>query len=159
MGVQSVQGNKRKVRMTDMQFDWVKTVVILTGLLINSVCDLRRKQISLITTAIMAIMGIALHIAERLVTWEWAFALIPGMIFLVLAWATKQKIGYGDGFIFLSLGCLLEWESMLSVCVTAGIFAGIAALVLLVFFHKKGSYEIPFVPFIFIGYCVWRWLV
>jgi prepilin signal peptidase PulO-like enzyme (type II secretory pathway) len=69
---------------------------------------------------------------------------------------TGQKVGYGDGLLLLALGCYLVWEDMLLMCMAAVFCGGIWGLVLMIFFHKNKDYEIPFVPFLFLGDLIGR---
>lgn len=137
---------------------WAKTCLELSGLLINGVLDLKTKQISLWVTTIYGAVGILWQIYFGTMTWEFAFSLVPGILCLLAAWATKERVGYGDGYLLIATGCYLGWEDMLLLCMMAVISAGIWALILCVLFHKGKDYEIPFVPFMLIGYMAGRWL-
>ena len=77
---------------------------------------------------------------------------IPGMCALVFSWTSKEAMGYGDGIVILILGCYLSLSQLLFVILLAFGSAGVFALVLLVFFHKRGKYRIPFIPFLGIAY-------
>jgi leader peptidase (prepilin peptidase)/N-methyltransferase len=130
---------------------WLGLGFELSGLAVHSIMDLRSGEISLWLTAIYAAVGTLWRIFAGTLTWEIFFSLIPGVLCLCLAKMTAEKVGYGDGFLLLALGCYLGWEDMLLLCMTALIGGGICGLILMLFFHKKKDYEIPFVPFLFLG--------
>ena len=81
-------------------------------------------------------------------------AVFPGILCLFIAKITQEAIGYGDGILLCGLGCVYSLEEILRVCMIASFLGGIAAIVLLVCFGKRGNYEIPFVPFLFMGWFV-----
>lgn len=84
--------------------------------------------------------------------WHVVLRFVPGLVCLGLGWLTKEGIGYGDGLMLLCLGCFLSLQQLLSVCLSALTLAGIAAMLLLLVFHKGRKTEIPFVPFLLAGY-------
>ena len=137
----------------------VGTCLCGSGLLINGVIDLREKQVSLWITVLYGIVGIFWRIYCGTLSWNLLAALVPGAFCLIFAKLTGEKIGYGDGFMLLAAGCHLDWRQMLFMCMAAITCAGIVALILCLFFHKGKNYEIPFVPFLFLGYMMERWLI
>lgn len=124
----------------------------LFGLFVNSLMDIRTKRISLLATCIYGVLGLGCHIYDKSISWELLIALIPGIICLILAKASREKIGYGDGAVLLAMGCNLGADDMLLCCFLAIIFAGSVALFLISICRKKRDYEIPFVPFLMLGY-------
>ena len=83
---------------------------------------------------------------------EYIYAFIPGLICFLLGYWTKESIGYGDAGLLCALGMLYSFENIVFICMTAVVLAGITGLILLVVFHKNGKYEIPFVPFLWMGW-------
>lgn len=81
-------------------------------------------------------------------------ALIPGGICLLLSRCTREEIGYGDGVLLCSLGMFYTLEELLCICMSAFLFAGAAGLILLLFLKKSRKFELPFVPFIFLGWVI-----
>lgn len=74
--------------------------------------------------------------------------LLPGIFMLILAWSTRESIGYGDGLVILCMGCFYALGEMMAIVMIAITIAGITALGLLVFGHKNRKSEFPFVPFL-----------
>ena len=85
-------------------------------------------------------------------------ACVPGILGLVFSWLTKEVVGYGDGIVLMILGMYLSLERLIFIGMIAFEIAGVVALVLLVIFRKKGSYRIPFVPFLCLAYGVEYWI-
>ncbi len=131
--------------------------VVGSSLLANSIMDLRKRRILLPLTVVCGIFGLALRIWEDGVGVSLFLPLIPGLFFLLFAFLSREKVGYGDGILLLAIGGYFHGEELLTLCMTAVFAAGIAGLVLCVFFHKGKDYEIPFVPFLFFGYLAARY--
>ncbi len=132
--------------------EMLKIGITISGLLWNSISDLKEKRISLLITGFYAVIGVGYQIINKQMGSWIIVSLIPGLLVLAFAKLTREKIGYGDGILLLSLGCYLNIEEMVLVCMIAVCLAGIIALILLVFFHKGRDYAIPFVPFLLCGY-------
>lgn len=121
-------------------------------LLIQGVWDIRTKEIPLWVSLGLGGCSFLYSVCNQR---EWlciCFSLIPGMICLMLGYCTRQAVGYGDGILLCALGMLYPMEELLTICLVAIVFAGFVGLVLLVVFRKNGNYEIPFVPFLFLGW-------
>ncbi len=77
--------------------------------------------------------------------------IIPGTIFLILAFMTKQAVGYGDGIIIILLGLSLGLKRCVTVVFTGLILSSVVSVFILLM--KKGSRQtrLPFVPFLLIA--------
>jgi leader peptidase (prepilin peptidase)/N-methyltransferase len=84
-------------------------------------------------------------------------ALIPGIICLFLGFCTRQAVGYGDGILLCALAMLYRLEDLLCILMIAILSAGITGLFFLIVLKKRGTYEIPFVPFLFVGWLCFYW--
>ena len=121
-------------------------------LLIQGIWDVRTKEIP---TCISLGLGICGFLYSVCCYRNWScfcMALIPGIICLFLGFCTRQAVGYGDGILLCALAMLYKLEDLLYILMIAILFAGVIGLCLLVFLKKKGTYEIPFVPFLFVGW-------
>lgn len=98
------------------------------------------------------ISGVYLLISGSFRWWEMLWALLPGGISLLLAWATGQQLGYGDGWVLLILGGCLGPEKILWVWMLGLIGSFLVSVVLLVLGKATKSTRLPFVPFLFLGY-------
>lgn len=130
-------------------------VVVTVCLIVNSYLDLRRREVSLFAAAVIAVAGIANIIIGRNFEFpEMFFGILPGTACLLFAYMSNESIGYGDAWMLLALGVVSGGEKMLLLSVIAVTAAGLCAMILLVFFHKGTKYEIPFVPFLLLGF-IW----
>jgi leader peptidase (prepilin peptidase)/N-methyltransferase len=73
---------------------------------------------------------------------------MPGALFIIIAFLTKQALGYGDGAVILLLGLLLEFNVIITFIMLALLFSAIVSLFILLF--KKGNVQtrLPFMPFL-----------
>lgn len=88
-----------------------------------------------------------------------AFGAIPGVLLLILGCLTKEAIGYGDGFLVISLGIMLGLRATLFICLIAFFLSAIAALCVMLLVRIKGKraftkQSLPFIPFLLIGYVI-----
>lgn len=132
----------------------MKEMYIICGLilLVQSVWDIKSKRLPLWITGVGAGIGIVLRFLGKGFEFSQLLAMIPGVLCLIFARVSKEAMGYGDGLLLCMMGTYLEFSALLSTCLWAFTLAGILALFLLVTKKKKGKQEIPFVPFLFIGF-------
>lgn len=121
-------------------------------LVIQSYFDLKSRKIPTVISFIGGAIGLIFSVYNKREIELLFWALIPGGICLLLGRITRESIGYGDGIIVGILGLFYDLEQVMSICLIAFGFAGISGLMLFIIFKKKGSYEIPFVPFLFLGW-------
>lgn len=75
---------------------------------------------------------------------------LPGLFCLLLAWATRQALGYGDAFLLIVCGISLGFQGVILLSGGAFFLAGIWAMVL--FCRKRDrKQQLPFVPFLLIS--------
>ena len=107
----------------------IKEIVLVVGLTIMSIEDIRRKEIRRI----------------------WLIGL--GMAGIVIA------IVAGDAFLIFIMGLYCNVTELINVCMFALILAGIVSLFLMTVAKKSKKYELPFIPFVFLGRMVWLFCV
>lgn len=127
-------------------------------LLIQSIWDLREKEIPTIVSVIGGVMGLCLSIATGRNGIEILCACIPGVFCFLCCKVTKGAVGYGDAILLTAMGMVYSLGELGVICCVAFGLASVVALGLLVIFRKKGNYEIPFVPFLAIGWAVELWI-
>ena len=132
----------------------LKNIIVGIFLLIQGYWDVRQKSIPTWLSVTVCVIGIIISWMRGRTPVDFFYACLPGILCLCIARLTNEVIGYGDGILLCSLGGMCSLEEILQVCMIASVFGGVAAMVLLVCFHKSGNYEIPFVPFLFIGWLV-----
>lgn len=82
---------------------------------------------------------------------EVGLALLPGMGAILLAYATHEQIGYGDGLFLLCIGGCLGKERTMMVVMAALSGACVVSILLLVCRKAGKNSRIPFVPFLALG--------
>lgn len=121
-------------------------------LLIQGVWDIRTKEIPTWVSLGLGVCSFLYSICNQRDWIGMGFALLPGVVCLLLGYVTRQAVGYGDGILLCALGMLYSVEEVINICIIASFIAGITALILLAVLKKDGSYPIPFVPFLFFGW-------
>lgn len=119
---------------------------------INTWTDIRKKEIYVPVLSVFLAGGILWRI------WEgtfWADGLISmgaGTIAAVISVLTRGEIGFGDGLLILAMGSVLKSGELLGVLCAALLLCGIYSGLQLLVFKKKRDTEIPFAPFLLVGY-------
>ncbi len=126
--------------------------VNLTAFLFLLFCaffDLRTKQIPLSVLLIFGaiITGLALMNGTLLHRSVWP-KLMPGVVFLLIAFMTKQAVGYGDGVVILLIGILLGVGQCIAVIFIGLILCSLMSLLILVFRRGGRQTQLPFMPFL-----------
>lgn len=130
----------------------MKELILGTWLAVEAYFDFKYKEIPLWLSLVGSVIGLLFCVQEERAIGQMILAFIPGIIALGFSWVTKELMGYGDGIILFILGCYMSFARVLSIGMLAFGLAGIVALILLVVFHKKGSYRMPFIPFLGVAY-------
>jgi leader peptidase (prepilin peptidase)/N-methyltransferase len=132
-------------------------IVALAGLTALSAEDLIRKEVSLLPIGIMAAMGALCSVLAG--EWTGIYVLLqflPGVLVMIFAKLSREYVGYGDGWVLLSLGCFLSVDDLVGLCMISLTCAGLVALFMILVMRRGRQTQIPFVPFLLIGYVVIR---
>lgn len=125
--------------------------IVFLYLLINGWTDYKTGEVDLRYTVAMAgITGIYKAGMGTLAHW---WGILPGLLLLVIAVNRKEKIGSGDGWIVMATGWALGMEKVWNLLMIAFLAAGGVGLFYL-FLKKKQVKDIPFVPFLLLGFLV-----
>lgn len=131
----------------------MKEILLISGLCIMSVEDIRKNEIRRVWLLVLGVAGVLLMVVGGGLRGVADLAgFIPGMLCLLVAWMTKEQLGWGDAILILVMGCYLDAIALMNVCMIAFAIAGFAALVLIVVVKKSKKYELPLVPFLLTGY-------
>ena len=108
----------------------IKIVVLGVFLLIEGIRDLQKHKVSMITVMIAAILGVIFQFG---IIQENGLKIIGGIligiVLLSLAKITREKIGYGDGWIFVVTGIYLGFHSNMYLLLLSLFLASINYLV------------------------------
>ena len=129
-------------------------VVILFGMLgIYSLEDVRRRRISTKYLVFPAVLGVILCILGNGRSWQSILLgiLVGGGVLLVAA-APRERIGVGDGLLLTVTGLYLGGAGNLQLLMNGLFLAAVFSLLSMILRRWKKNHEIPFVPFLFVGY-------
>lgn len=125
-------------------------------LLVGSIYDLRYYSLPvwiLVMSGLGGVAGILFALlGEKGSIAEVGLALLPGIGAILLAYVTKEQIGYGDGLLLLSIGGCLGMEQVMTAVTVAMAGACVISILLLVCRKVNRGSRIPFVPFLTLGY-------
>lgn len=124
-------------------------LVILAGFAIH---DMKTKTVSLAAMGVFAISVLVYRLCTGTGIAELAAGLVPGALVLLLAFATKESIGMGDGLTLCVLGMFCGWRRCLAAFGMALVLSAILSIVLLVFKRAGRKTEVPFLPSLFGGF-------
>lgn len=131
------------------------TGIVCFFLVLCSVSDIRKKEIplSVVITAFVLAAGFTvweIGKGERSLA-EAGISQLPGLFFLIMAFCTKEKVGYGDGMLLLISGlCLGFYQCFFGLCI-ALLCSSVTSIILLALHRADRDSGIAFAPFLAIG--------
>ena len=139
-----------------MELEWAANIIMLA---FCSVQDIREKEMSLWKLQIYGFLILGIFLSRFFIQKnslfslleKGIFGLIPGLLFLFLAKASKEAVGYGDGIILLFIGISIGFWQCLGVLFTALLGIFLAAAMILILAGRKKNVRIPFLPFLLTG--------
>ena len=145
----------------------VQTTIWFIFVLWNSLCDIRNKKISLLSCLFtMAAGGLFLIFEENStgagilgIFVELIFRSLPGILLLVLSYVGRGAVGAGDGLIVLLTGWFLGTTTTIEVLFWGLLASALFGIGMIIFRKAKQKTEIPFVPFLLLGYLVRKGLL
>ena len=124
-------------------------MTVLLG--INTWTDIRKKE-SVYRCFYFLAGGILWRIRQGLLWPAGIISMGIGVFIILIALISGGMVGFGDGLLILTMGSVLGAGELAGILCGAlllcGIYSGIEYLML----KKSRSEEIPFVPFLLIGY-------
>lgn len=133
----------------------LKAIICAAFLLLEGIRDLRRREISPVSCAILIICGVFLQLCRHELSWGSVLTgAMVGIVLLGLSWLSKESIGYGDGLVMTSIGVLFGGAKTIQLFCYALFICGLFSAG--VFLLKKAGRKsrIPFIPFLIPAYCV-----
>lgn len=120
--------------------------------------DIREKKLSLkvlLVSLAAAVFAFMLcnrmsdePLMKEILIEELIIRMFPGMLLLLLALLTKERIGYGDGITVLLIGLWCGGVFAAAAVCIALFLSGFYALVLLI---RRTGHTLPFLPFLLIA--------
>lgn len=138
---------------------WVEISLFLF-LAVCAVFDGLQRQIPLAAVWLGMLMAICLRMGGIIGEGNLlsaALALVPGTMIFLLAFLTKEKIGYGDGWVLLMIGLFTDFSRCFLILLTGLLAESLVVLVMLVLRKVRRDKEIAFCPFLLLGMGVLLW--
>ena len=130
------------------------TRIILLGMLsLYAVEDIRKKRISVRYLWIFGVAGIAINLFQRSISVpDMLLGAAVGAALVAVSLLTRGSIGLGDGFLLMTAGVFMGGSSVLELLFISLLYAALVSLGMLAFRRWKRKRELPFVPFLLLGY-------
>ena len=128
--------------------------MVLT-ILVLGICaytDVKYRRISKKILAAYGVMILLIHlIGNGFQIMDLILGPLPGIFCIVISWLTRQSLGYGDSILACLCGLSLGLEKCMVILCFAFFISGIFGALMLFILKKEKTYEMPFVPFLFLG--------
>ena len=135
----------------------IKSVLLLIGLLYFAWQDYQTRYISTAASAVVGIIGIGLWIfieGNVTVILQIFVSMFVGIVLILVGIVTKEKIGIGDGILFMVSGCYLDiFQNLRLFSQTIFLIGGFTILCLIIKKIRKTS-QIPMAPFMLGAYVI-----
>lgn len=125
-------------------------------LLWGTLQDIKEKRISRTYLGIGMILSLLFFIGEEkykdfnvIVV---CLSFIPGLIFLLVAKVSKEKIGLGDGWLFLIVAGWMGLEDTWTIWSHSLLLSAVFSIAMLVLKKYKMQSQLPFIPFIWLAH-------
>lgn len=134
--------------------------ILTTGILFICTCtDIHSKKIYKKILGIYLLFSLTGRCAEYLNGQnidflELATGVLPGCVCLFLFFLTRQGLGYGDSLLIALCGLAVGKSACWGIIFAAFFLAGIWGIIMWLLFHADRKREIPFVPFLMLGWIV-----
>lgn len=131
----------------------IQNVMLLGMLGICTIEDIRKREVCIYPVMLFGIAGIVMHLYYRnLSIYNLLAGIGVGVFLLLISKLTRGKVGEGDGVVLIASGIYLGFWENTRLLLHGLLFCGICSLILLVCKKKKGTDEIPFIPFLLAAY-------
>ena len=130
----------------------MKELCILAFLVWNSWRDIRKHEISLTLTLIFGIGGMLLFWQDHETLWDVVGSASVGLGMIGMSILTRGAVGMGDGLLLLALSGVLSSGELLLTLLLGLFLCAVWGTGLLLVRKKEKHTEIPFIPFLSLGY-------
>lgn len=131
---------------------WIEIFLFLI-LGICAVVDGLRREIPIVAVW-LGIVAAAILRFQGVIDGNWyvsVLSVIPGAMFWMLSFITREKVGYGDGWMLIMIGLFVGLWKCFLILLIGLISESVAVLILLAVQRVSGDRRIPFAPFLMLG--------
>ena len=114
--------------------------------------DIRTGKLNVIVIAACGASGLILRLLSGAAVPDIILGTASGILLLILAFASRQAVGYGDGLLFAASGIYLGLIRNIIFLLLTMLLGAVASIILLATGIKKKNESIPFAPFMLAGY-------
>lgn len=117
-----------------------------------AVQDWRKRTLSCmeLTVLLIAAAGYRIYCGGSIA--GWLLGMLPGALFFLISYITREGIGYGDSYVILILGIYLGIRETALICMMAAVIMAFISVAGMVLRHWKKTKRLPFLPFLAAGY-------
>ena len=117
--------------------------------------DIRTKQVKVLEIMFFGVLGILFNlICKPYSLINVAGGVMVGGLLYLFSVLSKEKIGKGDSLIVMVSGLFLGFHNTLLLLWVSSLIAAIIGTVIVKKHGKEMDLELPFIPFLLIGYLV-----
>lgn len=128
-------------------------IILLVMLGLYAIEDIRKRSISILFLPLFGLAGAGMHLFQRDIgIVSILLGVVVGAGMIGISFLTRESIGLGDGFLFLVTGVFLGGAANMELLLFSLLYAAVFSLGALIVGKKKRKQEIPFIPFVFLGY-------
>lgn len=130
----------------------LKEIVVICAAAMNSISDMKRREILFIPTVLFLFAGAVYSLADGCSILFVLAGVLPGAALALMSVASRGAVGFGDAVMIAAAGA---WVGFVPAVITLAAALGIQAAVSAVYLCAGGKKkELPFVPAILAGYLI-----
>jgi leader peptidase (prepilin peptidase)/N-methyltransferase len=130
-------------------------IFVLLFLALCAYYDLKSLQLPLFLLVVFGVASGVLCLAnDGFANGEFLLCLMPGMLFLLISFLTREALGYGDGVVLLLVCLLLEMKTIMLFIMLALALSALTALAVVTLMKKSRQTRLPFMPFLLVAWGV-----
>lgn len=118
--------------------------------------DYKTEKISMILIMTGAVISIAAAVINKDNIMQILYGVLTGNAILLIGYASREAVGYGDGLIFIITGIFLGWMNNIVLIAGSLLLAAVCSMILMALRIKKRTDRIAFVPFILGAYVLMK---
>lgn len=130
-------------------------VFVLIVLIIEAVTDLKKQEINIPVSGIMAAAAIPIYFfAKDISVLNSIIGIAEGLLLILISVMTKGQIGMGDGILLAACGLMLGGKDNFIMFFFACLFSAVVSGLIMLVKKADKKTKIPFVPFMIPGFLV-----